>query len=98
MIERLHKTLADIISHFVTVEGKNWDDVVPYALMAYRSAPHSATSYSPHILLFGEEMNLPTADDLGLTAKLSVDDETQFELSKLREKLNKMSVRNKTIR
>lgn len=36
MTERLHKTLSDIISHFVTTEGTDWDNVVPYALMAYR--------------------------------------------------------------
>ena len=56
MIERLHRSLADMISHFVGSDGKNWDEVVPYALMAYRSAPDMSTGYSPHILLYGEEM------------------------------------------
>lgn len=88
MIEWLHKTLSDIISHFVTAEGKNWDDVIPYALMPYRCAPHSVAGYSPHILLFGEEMNLPTAEDL--SAKIEIEDEIKFELSKLQAKLNKI--------
>ena len=56
MVERLHKSLGDIISDFVAADGKNWNEVVPYALMAYRSAPHTATGYSPHLLLFGSEM------------------------------------------
>lgn len=56
MIERLHRSLADMIAHFVTTEGKNWDDVVPYALMAYRSAPHTATGYSPYTVLFGQDI------------------------------------------
>ena len=88
LIERLHKTLADVISHFVSPDGKDWDEIVPSVLMAYRSAPHVATGFSPHMLLFGQEMNLPEADDLAL--KPEVDDDTQIELDCLVEKLRRV--------
>lgn len=88
MIERLHKSLADMISHFVAADGKNWDEVLPYALMAYRSAPHSLTGYSPYMLLFGREMRLPTLDNLSETNQL--DESVQFELEVLQDKLNQV--------
>lgn len=34
MIDRLDKSLANMIFHFTVADGKNWD-VVPYAFMAY---------------------------------------------------------------
>lgn len=49
-----------MIFHFISTDGKNWDEVVLYAL----SASHTATRYSPHILLFRQEMRLSRLDDL----------------------------------
>lgn len=88
MIERLHKTLADMLSHFFSPDGKNWDEIVPFALMAYRSAQHVATGFSPHMLMFGQEMKLPEADDLAL--KPETDENTQFQFDDLVEKLRKV--------
>jgi transposase InsO family protein len=36
--ERMHKLLIDMLSHFVWKDAKNWDEYVPYAVMAYRAA------------------------------------------------------------
>lgn len=77
-----------MISHFISSDGKNWDEVVPYALMAYRSAPHTATGYSPHLLLFGQEMRLPTSDDLA--KKSEVDEAIQSELDMLKARLQQV--------
>ena len=41
--ERMHKLLIDMISHFVRKDARNWDDYVPYAIMAYRAMPHCST-------------------------------------------------------
>jgi len=49
--ERMHKLLIDMLSHFVRKDAKNWDEYVPYAVMAYRAMPHSTIKYSP--ILFG---------------------------------------------
>jgi len=61
--ERMHKLLRDMISHFVRKDARNWDEYVPYAVMAYRAMPHCSTKYSPYYLVFGREMRLPIEDD-----------------------------------
>jgi len=61
--ERMHKILIDILSHFVRKDAKNWDEYVPYAVMAYRAMPHSTTKYFPYYLVYGREMRLPIEDD-----------------------------------
>ena len=45
--ERMDKLLIGMISYFVRKDAKNWDDYVPYAVMAYRATPHCSTRYSP---------------------------------------------------
>ena len=59
----MHKLLIDMLSHFVRKDAKNWDEYVPYAVMAYRAMPHSTTRYSPYYLVYGREMRLPIEDD-----------------------------------
>jgi hypothetical protein len=52
-----------MLSHFVRKDAKNWDEYVPYAVMAYRAMPHCSTRYSPYYLVFGREMRLPIEGD-----------------------------------
>ena len=59
----MHKLLIDMLSHFVRKDAKNWDEYVPYAVMAYRAMPHCSTKYSPYYLVFGRDMRLPIEDD-----------------------------------
>jgi len=61
--ERIHKLLIDMLSHFVRKDAKNWDEYVPYAVMAYRAMPHCSTKHSPYYLVFGRDMRLPIEDD-----------------------------------
>ena len=61
--ERMHKLLIDMLSHFVRKDARNWDDYVPYAVMAYRAMPHCSTKCSPYYLVFGRDMRLPIEDD-----------------------------------
>ena len=59
IIERMHRSLKTMISHFVSDHYSNWDEVLPYCLMAYRNLPHEATKDSPFFLMFGRDMELP---------------------------------------
>ena len=68
-IERLHKTLAEGLSHYVNASGNNWDTLVPFFLMAFRNTPHGTSGFSPFYLLRGREMILPSLHNL--KAKLS---------------------------
>jgi len=59
----MHKLLIDVISHFVRKGARNWDEYLPYAVMAYRAMSHCSTKYSSYYLVFGREMRLPIEDD-----------------------------------
>jgi transposase InsO family protein len=61
--ERMHRLLVDMLSHFVRKDARNWDEYIPYAVMAYRAMPHCSTKYSPYYLVFGRDMRLPIEGD-----------------------------------
>ena len=52
-----------MLSHFVRKDARNWDEYVPYAIMAYRAIPYCSTKYYPYYLVFGRDMRLPIEDD-----------------------------------
>lgn len=60
IVERSHQTLMSHLKSFVDNDQRNWDKWLPYAMMVYRSTPHSTTKYTPYYLLHGREMRLPT--------------------------------------
>ena len=63
VIERLHRTIYAGISHYIN-SSNNWDNLIPFILMAYRATPNSVTRFSPFYLLHGREMQLPCNDNL----------------------------------
>jgi hypothetical protein len=91
--ERAHKLLIDMISHYVRKDAKNWDEYVPYAVMAYRAMPHCATTYSPYYLVFGREMRLPVEDDWKprIPNREITGDEYEEYVKKLAERLKEAS-------
>ena len=85
----MHKLLIDMLSHFVRKDAKNWDDYVPYAVMAYRAMPHCSTKYSPYYLVFGRDMRLPIEDDWrpNVSGEKLGDDEYESHVKLLAEQL-----------
>ena len=59
IVERLNRTLLQMLSVFVSDNQDNWDDHVPFVMMAYRSTCNDSTSYSPNKFMFGREIPLP---------------------------------------
>jgi hypothetical protein len=59
IVERMHKTLKTMISHFTSEHQYNWDDTLPFALLAYRNQIHEATKETPFYLMYGRDMELP---------------------------------------
>ena len=59
MVERFNKTLEAMLSTVVSDNQKDWDEWLPYVMMAYRSSVHETTSHTPCLMMFGREMNLP---------------------------------------
>ena len=47
MVERYNKTLAKLLSAFVNEEHTDWDQLLPYVMMAYRSSEHETKGFTP---------------------------------------------------
>ncbi|GFW72689.1 retrovirus-related Pol polyprotein from transposon 412 [Trichonephila clavipes] len=43
LTERFNKTLADMLSMYVDVEQKNWDEILPFVTFAYNTAKQETT-------------------------------------------------------
>ena len=59
MVERFNRTLQAMLANLVAENQRDWDDHLPYVMMAYRSAKHESTGESPNYLMFGREVRLP---------------------------------------
>lgn len=59
MIERMNRTIQDMLSKYIQGHQKDWDQHLDFLTMAYNSTPHESTGFSPHKMVFGEEMRYP---------------------------------------
>lgn len=59
MVERFNRTILNHLSVFVSRNQRDWDQKLPLFLLAYRSAVHETTGYTPAQLLFGRDLRLP---------------------------------------
>ena len=59
VVERFHRTLNTILGKLVAVNQRDWDERLPYALLAYRATTHSSTGFTPNKLFLGRENRLP---------------------------------------
>ena len=55
MVERFNRTLTAMLSAYVNENHRNWDEQIPYVLMAYRSVEHETTG----MLMLGREVSTP---------------------------------------
>ena len=58
-VKRFNRTCQQMLKAFVNENRDDWDDHLPYLMMAYRSSPHESTFLSPNIVMFGDECTLP---------------------------------------
>ena len=58
-VERMNRTLLNMLSAFVTDRATDWEKHLPYVLMAYRTSIHASTGCTPQIMVYGREANLP---------------------------------------
>ena len=61
LVERINRTLKQMLSKIVTKGGKDWDELLGPVLLAYRTAPHSFTGETPFSLLYGRDPRVPTS-------------------------------------
>ena len=59
LIERFHRTMNSMIGKVVSSHQREWDEILPYVLSAYRASQHETTGFSPNYLMFGRETRAP---------------------------------------
>ena len=59
MIERMNKTLQNMLAKCVKEEQSNCSQQLQYGMMAHRSSVHESTGCTPQFLVFGQELGLP---------------------------------------
>ena len=59
MVERFNRTLCEMLSAYVQENHRDWDQHLPFVMMAYRAAEHETTGLSPNMLMLGRETATP---------------------------------------
>ena len=59
MVERFNKTLVRMLKSYINNHQSDWDEHLPFLTMAYRSAEHETTGFSPNYLMLGREVSTP---------------------------------------
>jgi hypothetical protein len=57
MVEQFNRTLQQMLCMFIN--KSDWDDHLPYVLMAYRSSIQESTKCTPNLLMLGREVPVP---------------------------------------
>lgn len=53
LVERFNQTLKHMLRKVIGVDGKNWDQLLPYMLFSISEVPQSSTGFCPFELLYG---------------------------------------------
>ena len=56
LVERYNRTLKLMLKSFTESEKSDWDEHLPYVMMAYRATTHESTKFTPNLLMFGHEV------------------------------------------
>ncbi|MDD9817374.1 MAG: RNase H-like domain-containing protein [Gammaproteobacteria bacterium] len=65
MVERFNQTLEAQLSKFADHNQRDWDQHIPFLLMAYRSAVHDTTGNTPAKMMLGRDLKLPVDLSIG---------------------------------
>ena len=87
LVERLNRTLENMLSLYVADNQLDWDQYLSCMMMAYRATPQGSSQCSPNMLMLGRETELPV--DL-MIGKPPCSEEVTSKVEyvcKLREKL-----------
>ena len=59
MVERYNRTLTETLAKLAIQTKTHWDEHIPAALFAYRTAKQDTTKYTPFDLTYGRQATLP---------------------------------------
>ena len=59
LVERLNRTIQQMLMSYVNENRSDWENHLPYILMAYRSSMQESTGCTPNLLMLGREVSIP---------------------------------------
>ena len=59
LVERMNRVIQNMLTAFVQKDQKDWCEHLPLLVLAYNASTHSSTGFTPSMMMFGREMNLP---------------------------------------
>ena len=59
LVERFNGTLKAMLRKLTSKNQKDWDELLPYLLFAYREVPQESTGFAPFELLYGRRVRGP---------------------------------------
>jgi hypothetical protein len=59
LTEKFNHTLANMLSMYVSANKRDWDEIIPYVLFAFRTSIQESIMEKPFYLMFGREPHLP---------------------------------------
>lgn len=83
-IERYHRSLAQYIKAFIETDYDNWDKLIPFGLMVYNTTRQTSTNYTPHELVYGFNIDIPTNLKIRPTVTYNYDDYITLLKNRLR--------------
>lgn len=102
-IERYHRTMGQYLRAFVQKEPDNWHNLLPYFMFSYNGTVNSATGFTPHELVFGYDIQIPSAVQKSRPNYNydSYKHELQYQLKnaqkRAKEMLEKQKIKNKSV-
>lgn len=60
-LERFHQTLKSLLRTYCEELGRDWEEGLPWLMMAVREVTQESTGFSPNDLVFGHEVRGPVA-------------------------------------
>ena len=59
LVERVQCTIEDKLSKYIKENQRDWDEILPFMLMAYRSSKQDATKKTQNLMFLGRKTDLP---------------------------------------
>jgi hypothetical protein len=88
-----------MLSKAVRRDQRNWDEIWPLLMLAYHSSEHESIGFTPCMMMFGREAELPVDLLYGLPPKQQPCIHTEYvvTLSERLDKINKLAFNQMTL-
>lgn len=83
LVEHINGTIAEMLSHYVSTNQRDWDIYLPLVTFSYNTSQHETTKQTPFYLVYGREATLPL--DASINHVTNEDDDVDYLLERVRQ-------------